>query len=190
MRIRFDIALEDLIAFEEARIADSADVRKRQNGFRRFVTGYLLLAPVLLVAFSSMQAYWLPVLLISAALSALFYRAYPGMMRKRLRRGMHMMRDEGELGLSLGEAEWEVLETGLITRIAGLETKLTWAAIDRIETTPDYTYLHIDSIQTCILPHRRILSGDLSAFLTELNRQFPPRPSLFATPTLPSADPN
>lgn len=187
MPIRFDTALEDLIAFEEARDARSASLQQKRNGFRRFVALYILLAPTLMVGLSAQSAYWLPTLGVSAALAALFYRAYPGMMRNRLRRSMHMMQAEGELNFSLGAAEWEVLESGLVTRIAGLETKMLWAGIERIETTSDYTYVHLESRQTCILPHRRVHSGDLSAFLSELDRRFPSGPS---RPALPSAEPS
>ena len=190
VRIRTEVTLEDLIVFNEARNAHSPYVQKKRNGFRRLVTVYLLLAPAFLVSISTYSALWLPVLIVSAILSALFYKTFPGIVRGLQRRALRRMREEGELEFSIGEAELEVLETGLVSRVAGLETKVTWVGLDRVETTSDYTYLYLDSARACIIPHRRILSGDLSAFLKELGLRFPSGASLSVSPTLPSADPS
>ena len=63
---------------------------------------------------------------------------------------------------------------GLIHKTEYAETKISWGALEQIETEMDYTYLFFGSASAVVIPHKSITQGDLGSFLNAIKTHYKP----------------
>ena len=51
-------------------------------------------------------------------------------------------------------------------------SKIPWNSINKIETVSDNTYVFTGELTAYIIPHKKIIDGDASQFVTKLNDAF------------------
>lgn len=78
----------------------------------------------------------------------------------------------------LGSHDLELRDEGLLHRTAYSETKMAWGLIERIESTPQHTFIYTGSASALVIPHDRITDGNYAAFLQELGQRFKPDQAL------------
>jgi len=177
MRVRYEVDLEDLMDFNEYFAMHSPNARKKALRHRRFVTLCLLLVPPALVYLMHIYVLVPAVFLASICLSAHFCQTCPERANRQRKKILHRMHSEGRLETILGERELELSDTGLISRVQGVETKVEWAAFEKIDTAPNYTYLFISPL-TIVIPHNKIVEGNWPAMLAEIGRRYHPDQTL------------
>ena len=64
------------------------------------------------------------------------------------------------------------LGVGLSARSEYGESKIMWSGIERIGSTPDYTFIFVNATSAIILPKYRILEGDYDTFVVDLTTRF------------------
>ena len=174
MRIRYEVTIADLIAYDDFACRQSAHLQRRRYWYRRGVALYILLAPSALVYLFKARTPVLPVFLGSLVAAMFFFLWYPGYLTRRRHRLIHKMAAEDGNKSMLGEAELELTENGLISRTDQIETKLAWESLQRIETTPNATYLYVNQVNACVVPHDKVIEGDFPTMLAEIGRRYHP----------------
>ncbi len=79
---------------------------------------------------------------------------------------------EGKNKGFLGNHELEINDYGILTKSEYGEGKIAWAVIERIGSTPDYTFIFTGASTAFIVPKARIIEGDYNTFFEELNSLF------------------
>jgi len=174
MRIRYERTIDDIIAlnyfdFHHSSATQGIVRRYRWTGS---IAIWLLAALLIYILVPGMPVF---LTLLVAFLDAVFFAIMaPRIVLKKTMRNVRKRYAEGQNATLLGEQELELTDTGLIARSNYTETKLAWGAIERIETTPEHTFLFISSINAYIIPHNRIIEGDYRALMAEIGRRFQP----------------
>jgi hypothetical protein len=75
---------------------------------------------------------------------------------------------EGKNKGFLGVRELEINDYGLLAKSEYSEGKIAWTMIERIGSTPDYTFIFTGATKAIILPKARVTEGDYDAFVAEL----------------------
>jgi hypothetical protein len=71
----------------------------------------------------------------------------------------------------LGEHTMEITEEGIIEKTEFNERTDYWKSITGIKTDNDRTYIFIGPINAHVINRNEILSGDLNAFVEEINNK-------------------
>jgi len=174
MRIRYERTMDDILALNEFSFHHSPTTKRIVSRYRW--TGalaiWLLAALLVYVLVPAMPIYL--TLLLAFIDAAYFAVVAPRIVLKKTKHNIRKQYAEGQNATLLGEQELELTDTGLIARSKYAETKLAWGAIEKIETTPEHTFLFVSSVNAYIIPHTRILEGDYRALMAEIGRRFQP----------------
>jgi MFS family permease len=93
----------------------------------------------------------------------------------RSRRARHIARKifkEGKNKDFLGIHELEINDYGIVSKSEYSEGKIAWAGIERIASTPDYTFIFTSANKAIPLPKARVIEGDYDAFVAEVTSCF------------------
>lgn len=182
MILRYENTVEDLIAFQLFTLDRMPMVKRTLAGVRwgsAVIVFVAILAACTLLYGTPMLWLTVPVALISAAVAAAIY---PGVNRRVMIKRLRKMYAEGNYQALFCQHELEVAEDGLVERTDFNETKIAWAGIDRIESTPDVTFIYTSATAAHVVPHNRIIEGDYRAFLTSLAQHYHPEGKLSRRP--------
>lgn len=177
MRLRYENTMDDAIAFNDFHYAHSPTM-KRAVRINKWGMG---LMAFIFYSFVPGNKNTTINVTIAFVLACLFVLIYPSLVRYNIKRQVHKFYSEGNNKGFLGEHDIEIVEDGVIARSAYSETKTAWGAVERIETTPEHTFIYISAVTALIIPHDRITEGDYKAFLSELGQRFQPGQRLQST---------
>jgi hypothetical protein len=169
----YELEIEDVIAFNMHHRARSA-VAKRV----RWLLTVLLLILAAVAARAGVTAIGenLPaaaVFFLILAVIAAFASLFSGnVLRALTRRSVRNFLREGSNRAILGTRRLQISTVGLSKSSELIETKAKWAAVEKIDTTREYAYFYIASIEAYVVP-RRAFNDDLQfqAFV-ELARRY------------------
>ena len=200
MKLRFQNSIEDRIAFFRfIHARRHAGLAQRDAGRMAVFAFVFTLLVTLLVCYLVRldlreQPTWSVVLawcfVFAAALSVailVFFFRRAHVLRRIAQYARRAMQEDADI-LLFGERELEVSGDNLIERSKFLEAQLKLAAVEGIESTPDYIFIKIGSVRGYVLPREALDPGELDRFLDELERarrRPPPLPVEAASPTVP-----
>jgi hypothetical protein len=155
---------------------------------KRLTARYQWTNALAILVFSFILDHWffpqIPVLflLVAALIGSIYFAVRaPNILLRKMKRNLIKMYAEGQNKTMLGEQELEVSDVGLVERSKFSETKMAWGAIERIETTPDHTFVYTSSTNAYIIPHHKIIQGDYRTLMAEISRRFQPGQNLRQT---------
>ena len=178
--IQFTIEIEDMVAFNEYHYIRTPTGIKRM--FQRRVAFSVPIAILLLFLGSMMHrdqswifGIWFPPVLAFMGVLAynyleLNYLKSPTYFRNKIRK-FYSIADNKSV---LGEHNLRVAREGFVSATKYLETRMSWGALDRIETDSNYTYLYISAVNAIIIPHAKITEGDFPALLQAIKTHYKP----------------
>ena len=170
MPLRYENTINDMLAFQEFHYAHSPTAKRVMSGYRWGGTVVLFIFSYILWRGHSLASN----LFFASFGSGLYAFVSPAICRRSLRRQALKMYSEGDNKGLTGEHELELIEGGFIERTPYNETKIAWGAVERIETTQDYTFIYINSVMALTIPHNSILEGDYKAFMEQIGQRFQP----------------
>ena len=174
MRIRFKRTLNDIIAFSDFHYSHSPAMKKIVARYRVAGALAILLFPAALIHWIMPEVPLPLAISVSVAGAVIFAVQASNIVKRKLRDNTRKLYSEGKSASLEKEVEMELTETGLIARSDIMETKFAWGAIERIESTADYTFFYISPIQAYIVPHNKIIEGNFPAMLAEIGRLYQP----------------
>ena len=167
MRIKYEVTLDDFLAFSRFYGRHSSTVRRS-----KIVTGILFPAGLFLLACLDgwYRGRW-DALVIGAVMAGLLMLWILGGDRRRVEKALRKMLAEGSNKQLLGEHELELTETGLVERTGYAETTYRWQAVERLGLTPDYIFIFTGAISGIIVPRGRVVEGNHEELEGELRRK-------------------
>jgi hypothetical protein len=91
--------------------------------------------------------------------------------RSFLGRACRKLARENAADVAGGPTTLELGDEGILSSSPSGNAMYRYAAIDRIDQTPRYTYVFVGKSSAHVLPHDRLASDDLDEFLLELQRR-------------------
>jgi hypothetical protein len=172
MRIRYADTLDDLVAFSDFHAAHSTTV-KQNIRLTRWTSAVLVIALTFAaLTFVTDDSMALSAKVFGALVGGVFmFVVVPHLTRWNLRVQMRKILREGRNKSVVGEHELEILDEGLLERTEYNETKSSWAGIERVVSTPQYTFIYITSVSAHVIPRESVSEGDYDAFIQELTRR-------------------
>jgi len=169
LRIRYEVSLEDLIAFNLFHIRTSPTVgRARRWGL--WGPPLLVMGAALAAALGGRRPEWM---LGGVVFGALYMLVYPLGYRRRMERTIRSLVNEGRNDSVLCEHVLEITPDGLVDRTPVSETKAAWSIIERIEKTDTHTFVYTQAQGAHIIPRAALKDGDQEAFVAALEDRVP-----------------
>lgn len=169
--------IDDIVAFSDHYLSRSRVVKRVTARYRLF--GSLILGGVTFLAIY-ITAPSLPLLATVGALATALSFAFRarGLVRRGQIRTIHRIYTEGPNPAALKDVEIEVMDTGILARTDTVETRIAWSAIQDIVSTQTHTFLHLSPLRAIIIPHQKVVEGNLPALLAEIGRRYHPTHTL------------
>jgi hypothetical protein len=168
MRIKYNIVEDDAVAANIV-IARHSPYIRRQRVILGLIVPGLFLVIVLLNALYSKD--WGAAVIGVVVVVGLAVWMLAGKNRRMERVTRKLFREGKNKGF-LGVHELEISDYGILSKSEYGEGKIAWAVIERIVSTPDYTFIFTGASKAVPLPKNRILEGDYDAFVVELTSCF------------------
>jgi hypothetical protein len=168
MRIKYHTTEDDFVAFNVFHLRHSSYAKRT-----RIIAG-ISLPGLLLILVSSHAIYshdWTYIPFAILVFGALFLWLLAGREEQAKRMARKFFR-EGENKGFIGIHELEIGDYGIFVKSEYGEGKIAWAVIERIASTPDYTFIFTGALTALLLPKIRVIEGDYDAFVAELTSRF------------------
>ena len=174
MKINYELELEDLIVFSNYLIKTSPLMLKTiRKGQMWWASGPLAggLALSILRGYSPEQTLTI-LAILSAAISLPMFFMYTYYFKYRNRKQVKRLHENGSYKNILGTHEMIISDKHLTDKTADNDSKIKWNAINRIESTPEHTFVFTDDVTAYIVPHKKITGDNSSQFFKNLNDSF------------------
>jgi hypothetical protein len=174
VKIRFEVVLADLIAFNRYHCEHSPTVRRMRIGFIWGWSAMILLFPLAIAIPILVQGgpiEYLGFIAIGIVAAALWLILAPRLHRRTIDRRARLLYGEGENKAHLGIHELELAAEGLIERTARAQSVISWQAIERVVSGSDYTFIYVGALSASVIRHDAILEGDLNAFIGAIEQE-------------------
>ncbi len=168
MRLRYEIMIEDLLAFT-LHLHETSPVLRRTRragviGFAAFIFGTCLIAH---------ELFGEPIVfLFGAGFAGLFAVLHPQLYRRNVKRLSTRLYAEGQNKGVLGQHLAELRDNGLSDTTDFSERTVFWKGIERIETIPGHTLVYLSAMSAQVIPENSVTEGSYPAFVDELQRRW------------------
>lgn len=168
MRIRYEITVDDLLAFSLHFHQKSPTIRRT-----RLWSVVGLAAMIIGLCFVASEILGNPIVLwFGVAWAVLFAAIYPQLYRRNVKRYSARLYAEGQNKGIVGQHVAELRDNGLFDGTEFLERTVFWKGIERIETIPGYTFVYLSAMSAHVIPEHSIVEGDYDSFVEELLRRW------------------
>jgi hypothetical protein len=159
--------MEDMVAFNQYYFENSSCLRRQRIiAIAIFSTIYLGIGVVQTLVRDSV----IPLLVwmvVAVVFSLWYYRASKKVNPKRIARLYSEEKNKG----TFCEHKLKILPEGIRETTDVGEQMITFAGIERIETTDTHAFIFIGTMQAHVIPRNRVLEGDLDEFISVLMRE-------------------
>lgn len=168
MQIRYEITLEDLLAFSLHLHQKSPTLRRTR---RRAAVG--LFAMIIGLCLVGSEITRDPIVLwVGVGGATVIAAIYPRIYRRNVKWLSSRLYAEGQNKALLCEHVSELRDKGLFDGTQFLERTVFWKGIERIESIPGHTFVYLSTMSAQVIPENTIIEGDYQAFVEELQRRW------------------
>ena len=168
MRIRYEITLDDLLAF-------SLHVHQKSPTMRRnrMWAVFGLVTMLVTMCFVAAEITRNPIVLwIGVGGATILAAMYPRIYRHNVARLSKRLYAEGKNKALLGPHVAELRDNGLFVETDYREGTVFWKGIERVESIPGHTFVYLSAMSALAIPEHAILEGSYSSFIEELERRW------------------
>lgn len=168
MRLRYEITLDDLLAFTLHVHQKSPTMRRTRFGVV-FGLGVMLIGMCFVASeiVGNLKVFWGGV-----AGTIVFAGIYPRLYRRNVKRLSTRLYAEGQNKGILGRHVAELRDNGLFDGTDFSERTVFWKGIERIESTPSHTFVYLSAMSAQVIPEHSVIEGDYYSFVEELQRRW------------------
>ena len=166
MRLRYEITLEDLLAF-------TLHVHQKSPTMRRIRLRAVIALAVMIIGLCLIAAEILDnflVLWAGVGWAVFFAAIYPQLYRRNVKRLSTRLYAEGQNKGILGQHVAELRDNGLFDGTAFSERTVFWKGIERIESIPGHTFVYLSAMSAHVIPEDSVTEGNYQAFVEELQK--------------------
>jgi hypothetical protein len=166
VEIEYQLGEEDLLAFSEYHLAHSPSDREVR---RRQTYGYAGLFAVFGLIFTLFGEAALAIAFL--VLGPLWIAYWPWRVKQIQRKQMLARYREGKNPTLEGPVVLGLDDEGLTCVNATSQSRMSFAAVQRVADTPDHFFVYLGAVQAMVIPRRRVSRGDADIFVQELRRR-------------------
>lgn len=167
MLIKYNVLMDDLIAFNKFHYEHSASARRSNLIFG-------VIFPLGIFIWSCIEGLfkgsWSSPI-IGGVIGGLLMLWIFGGRRRRFEKAARKILSEGSNKGAVGEHELELAENGLIEKSEYGEARFSWDIVERLGFTPDYTFIYTGSSSGIIIPKAGVIEGDYEELGGTLKRK-------------------
>ena len=168
MRIRFDVTIDDLVAFVRHFMANSSVMRAARLRFMVLFGIALVLGFGLLAMRNGDPIFgWI----WGATLAGLFAVILPPIQRLASERRSRKLYSQPGCNL-VGHRELTIEEKGIHSVSLIGESTIFWTAITNIAKTQSHCFIYLNEVSASIIPLDRINEGNVDDFIDEVTRRW------------------
>ena len=172
MKLRYDISLDDLVAFNLHLYRSSSVVRRAMAKQQWYLSISVFISIVGVTKLVDVHANTIATILAAMAIAGLCFFAFPRLEAQSAeKRIKQILGDEAKNKSSLGEHELELVQDGLVERTAAGEKKTKWLGIERIETSAAHTFVYSGAATAYVIPKSTVREGDYESFILAVRQQ-------------------
>ncbi len=165
MILRYEISMDDLVAFNRYHSANSPAIKRSKSTFMILVSGLvvglsLLIDPPPGIARSVVAS-------VAVLFALLFSFIFNRVFRSSLDRHVRRLLNEGANKGCFGWHELEIDNDGLVERTEVNETRHSWQGIEKIAETESHAFLYTSSFMAHVIPKQSISTGDAVQFIAD-----------------------
>ena len=168
MRIRYEITLEDLLAFS-LHLHQKSPTLRRTRRWAAFGLAAMIIGLCLVASEITRDPIILWVGVGGAAVIALIY---PQIYRRNVKWLSSRIYAEGQNKALLCPHVSELRDNGLFDGTEFLERTVFWKGIERIESLPGHTFVYLSTMSAQVIPENSIIEGNYQEFVAELQRRW------------------
>ena len=171
--IRYELEVEDYVRFNLFHFHKTKLGRNEVMKYRMKVIALAALILYLIGCLAANSFFWFPFLLLAFGTTVMWLKTlifYRSTMRSEMKKEFK----KSEHKLHLCEYILSIEETGFVLKTNHSESKIAWAAMEKIETEPDYTYLYIGTKNAVIIPNKSISEGNIATVLNAIKTHYKP----------------
>lgn len=164
LEIEYEFREQDLIHFNEQRLASNLELQKKIRQNRLFVPGVMLGIGLFYYVYyvDMMTTAYITLLALAWGIAS------PFVMKIDMRRQFFKHYTEAEKKAMFGVHRLTITPEFLQERSPGGKHKTPWAEMLRVEGHKEYVYIYIDVDAAIVIPRETIKSGDLKAFAKQV----------------------
>ena len=159
--LAFTLTLDDAVAFANYHTSHSPAIARTRRRLQ-VILGTLLSVVGLIILVTGGEV---ARAMIYFGLGAVWFVLWPPFQRWATRREVLKSYGEGTNRTFIGPHRLQVQPDGLSWSSEHSEGKYKWSGVERIATTPDYTYVYVAAIMAVIIPRCSVTAGDYESFV-------------------------
>ena len=162
--IEYEFREEDLVHFNESRLAADPEMQKKIRHSRLFAPGIMLFFALFY------YVYYVDMMTTAyiTALALIWSYVSPFIMKIDARRQFFKHYTEAEKKALFGIHSLTIEPEFLQERAPGGKHKTPWAEMLRVEKHKDYVYIYVDFDAAIVIPRETVKKGDLNAFAKQV----------------------
>lgn len=170
MKIKYEVELVDFFVFSNYLIKTSPlMLRMIRKGQMWWASGPLIGGLILSILKGySPEKTLLTLAILSVTISLPMFFLYTHYFKYRNKKQIKALYEKGNYKGVLGAHEMAISNHHLTEKSADNENKVQWDSIKKIETVSDHTFIFTDDISAYIIPHKKIIAGNISQFIDRL----------------------
>jgi hypothetical protein len=169
MQLRFEIAIDDIMAFYRYHFAHSPTIRNQKLLLIAFVAAIAITASLIIDSEVERTTQVIYAIVFTVVFGAYFHFRHGTSLEKQAKKLIAEGKNDGMLGTH----QLTIEENALCEKTDVNETRHAWSAIDRVEETEDHAFIYISSIQAHVIPKHQISQGDYDSFIANVRQRVP-----------------
>jgi hypothetical protein len=171
VELEYTLTLEDLVAFEEYHADHSPSIQRKRKFMRFFYPLVGIATGLYLVIIDGGLMIAIVFLIIIFLAMAIWFFSAPKRFRRHHRRAVTKLYQEGSNRALLGHQQQRADQNGLHSSSALGESRMNWSAIERMQSTPDYTFIYLSAVTAIVIPRKSVMRGDYEGFVQFVRRE-------------------
>ncbi len=164
LEIEYEFREQDLVHFNELRLANNLELQKKIRQNRLFVPGVMLFIGLFYYVYyvDMTTTAYITILALGWALAS------PFVMKIDMRRQFFNQYTEAEKKAMFGIHSLSIEPEFLQERAPGGKHKTPWSEMLRVERHKDYVYIYVAIDAAIVIPRETVKKGDLKAFAKQV----------------------
>lgn len=165
LEVEYEFREQDLLYFNEFRLAGDLELQKKIRNNRLFVPGVMLLIGLFYYIYyvDMMTTAYISLLAIVWAFSS------PFIMKIDMRRQFFKHYSDAEKKALFGVHHLTIEPEFLQERSPGGKHKTPWTDMLRVENHREYVFIYVAIDAAIVIPRETVIKGDLKAFAKQVN---------------------
>ena len=160
MKIKFELTIEDLVAFSQYHANHSPAVRRARLIDLSIVLVPLVAIPPFLFPPQYRAFAWAGTILGAVLVSI----GMPGRYARVIERQVRRLYGNGAFHETFGPWELELTATHLLKRSEANESSTRLSALGQVAVTDDYTFIYASPVTAFVIPRHSVIAGEFERF--------------------------